>query len=211
MKVMGRMSCGLLAAIALVAMPSTATANINLELRPAVQVATVGQTVDLGLFVVSDDLTTQFTNLVWVKFSWNTLLLQLTGLDQTGATPLLNSHFPLADPFGNINGGVSPPVNSPGFYEAQAFLGPANNVPATPLGTLLTTFKFTALGLTPLTTVSIIPGANPSEPSRVFGPVPNSNVTGTLGSAAITIIPEPSGFALLLLGAVMSQVRRRRR
>ena len=211
MKSMRWICCSLIVAGVCMAMPKSASANINLELRPGAQIATVGQTVDVGVYVVSDDLTTQYSNLVYVMFSWNTALLQLTGKNDTGGTPLLSSSFPLADIFGNINGGVAPPAASPGFYQAQSFLGAANNVPATPAGTLLTTFKLTALAQTALTTISIIPNAGIGGHSRVFGPAPNSDVTGTLGHADITIVPEPAGFALLVAGIALSQVRRSRR
>src|SRR5436190_15817065 len=69
-------------------------------------------------------------------------------------------------------------------------LGAANSIPATPAGTLLTTFQFHALAATsPSTIVNIVPSAgNPVGQTIVYdGTIPNTNVTGTLSSATITI------------------------
>jgi len=67
-----------------------------------------------------------------------------------------------------------------------------NPVPATPEGTLLTTFQFRAL--TPAcngTTVQVLPSAgNPPQNTTILSG-PAINVTGTFTPTVVTIVPAP--------------------
>lgn len=174
------------------------------------QAAVVGDTVDIGLFVVSDGMPqTQTLAAAEVILGWDPGVLQLLGLNNTGAVPLLSSVFHAGDVSG-LNE-VSPPQDGDGLYSAFANFG--QPVIATMQGVLLTTFQYRALAPTLGTLVDILPTAgNPPINTTVFdGVVPNLDVTGTLGSAAVTIIPEPGTLALLALGAVALRIRRRKR
>ena len=61
-----------------------AVAAINVELRPATQTVTVNDTVNIGLYVVSDDGTDQLMSAAQVLVTWQPTFLQLLGLDDTG-------------------------------------------------------------------------------------------------------------------------------
>ena len=164
---------------------SPAAANINLEFRPAGQTVSVGDTVSVGLYAVSDDKTDQFMAAAQVILAWDPEFLQLLGNDDTGAVPLLSSSFPANDPF-NLNEQV-PPQDGDGIYIAFAPLG--NPVAATPSGTLLTTFLFKAVAETFSTPVDILEfGGNPVGETIVFdATVPNLDVTGSLTGATVHV------------------------
>ncbi len=171
----------------LVAASATAVqANINLELRPATQTVAVGELVAIGLYAVSDDPEMdQLLSAMEVIIAWNPTLLELSGNDDTGGPVLLYSGF-TPDPYG-LNE-VIPPQDGDGIYSALAALG--QPVPATPAGTLITTFQFSALATTSSTIVEILELAGNPEGRTVVldGTVPNLDVTGTLGSAEVTIV-----------------------
>lgn len=188
---------------------SPVVAAIGLEFRPAGQTVNLGDTVGVGLYAVSDSSVDQLLSAADVIFGWDNAVLMLIGLDQTGAAPLLASFFPAGDPHG-LNEAV-PPADGDGLYTAWANLG--SPVAATPAGTLLTTFLFSADALTPGTDLLILPsGGNPIGYTTVWdGTTANTPVTGTLQGAQITIVPEPASALLVVLGAVvLTGVRRRR-
>lgn len=159
-----------------------ASAVVNLELRPAFQTVEVGQPVQVGLYAVSP--TSQSFASVDVVLLWTQALIDLTGNSNVGAVPLLVSSFPAGDPYGlnlNLHDGDA-------FYVAFAMLG--NPVVATPSGTLLTTFQFTATATG--SAMIEMPLTHPSGArTRVLdGTVPNLNVTGTVTGAVIDVIAD---------------------
>lgn len=207
---MTRTSCLLTVAVVAGAwaMPRSATALINLELRPANQVVNVGDPADLELYAVSDSTGNQLLSAADVIITWDTTYLDLLGASQVGAAAP-TSFFPLADPYGNINGGVSPPTGGIGLLSILAGLG--SPVSATPSGTLITTFVIDAIAPTPGTLFSIVLNGGTGGKTTVYGG-PNIDVTGTLSVANITILPEPSALMLLAVGAAgLTRTTRRRR
>ncbi len=166
-----------------------ALANINLEYRPPSQTVLIGDTVNIGLYAVSDDQSDQLLMSAQVIIAWDPNFLQSLGNDNTGAVPLQSSDFPANDPF-HVNE-VVPPKDGDGLYVALAPLG--NPVAATPAGTLLTTFQFLALADTPETPVDILESAGDPEGHTIVydGTVPNLDVTGELFGATVTILAEP--------------------
>ena len=188
--------------------PQAASAAIMLELRPANQVVNVGDPADLGLYAVSDSSSNQLLSAADVIFSWDPAYLGLLGVDNTGAATGLISGFPVIDPWGNIND-ANPPTTGTGYYSFYAMLG--SPVAATPSGTLLTTFVIDALAPTALTQFSILASGPGGSASAVYdGTNPNTPVTGSLGIANITILPEPASALLLLAGAMTLLSRRSR-
>ncbi|HVP10587.1 MAG TPA: hypothetical protein VMV94_05275 [Phycisphaerae bacterium] len=182
---------------------------INLEWRPAAQTAVVGGEVDIGLYAVCDQGESQLFRAADVVFTWSPTYLHLIGLSQTGAVPLLSSVFPAHDPYG-LNE-VVPPQDGDGYYRAFANLG--SPVTVTDVGSLLTTFRFTALTMTPLTIVDIADSGGSPPPyvldTRVLGgSEAGTVVTGTLGSAGIEIVPEPATFVLMFSAMVIVCWRR---
>jgi len=177
----GLKTVSLLAALML---SSPAWGNINLEWRPEHQTVPLDHTIRIGLYAVSDNQQVQTLAAMDVIFAWDPQAMQLSGLDDTGGPDLLYSGFP-DDPYG-LNE-VIPPQDGDGIYTAWARFG--KPVGATPEGTLITTFLFTAEGEDPGAELTILKEAgNPPGRTIVFdGEVPGKNVTGTLGSATVAI------------------------
>lgn len=167
-------------------MVSPVLGDINLEWRPVDQTVLVDDVVHLGLYAVSDSGEDQLLSAVDLLFSWDPSDLELQGLDPAGGAGLLFSGFPGGDVY-NLNEAV-PPQDGDGYY--LAFAPFVSAVAATPSGTLLTTFLFRALAETPSTQVLILETAGAPEGRTVVfdGSVPNTDVTGTLGSATVTIV-----------------------
>ncbi|MFH0980252.1 MAG: PEP-CTERM sorting domain-containing protein [Planctomycetota bacterium] len=197
-----------MAVVLAAALVSPAWANINLEFRPASQTVAVSDTVGIGMYAVSDSPASQSFSAIDLILGWDPVFLQLLGVDLTGAVPLLFSGFPSTDPYG-LNEAV-PPADGDGFYMAWApFTGP---VYATPAGVLVTTFQFAALGETPGTLADMLESAgSPLGYTTVWdGEIENHPVTGTLDSALVVIIPEPTSLALLAAASLVLLRGRRR-
>lgn len=155
---------------------------ISLEWRPVSQTVRVGDPAEIGLYAVTDEETQLFRALDLV-FAWDPEVLELDGLTDTGQ--LLSSGFP-ASGDGGLNE-VVPPQDGDGYYRALAQLG--DPIEVTPAGLLITTFEFRALATAASTLVEILPsGGSPLIETVVWGgPGANTNVTGTLGSAEVTV------------------------
>lgn len=200
---------GLAMSVAIGAIAATpAVADIDLALVPVNSVVSIGDTVQLQVFVLSDTGASQLMSAMQMIFSWETPYLQLMGVNDTGAVPLLSSGFPANDPYG-INESV-PPQNGLGLYQAWAPLG--DPVAATPGGTLLTTLEFLALAPTSATLIDVLESAgDPVGHTIIFdGTVPNLDVTGTLTGAVVTIVPGPGVLAVLLAGCWVTSRRKTR-
>lgn len=188
------------------ALPPIASATISLVYRPAEQTVYVGDTVEIGLYAVSDDQTTQPLSAVDLVFAWDPAYLQLTGLNHDDAVENGGSFFPENDIFG-LNE-VVPPQDGDGLYVLFAPLFDAIN--ATPQGVLLTTFEYLALDQTNQTTLDMLDvGGDPPRQTVVWGGGEHANedVTGAIGTATVTIIPEPASILLFLTAA--ATLRRR--
>jgi hypothetical protein len=172
--------------ILVMAYSSPANALINLEWRPAAQTVQVGDEVGIGLYAVSDDPEMdQLMAAMDVIIAWDPTSMELLGVDCSGCPNWLFSGF-MTDPFG-LNEAI-PPQDGDGLYTALAPLGVP--IPATPDGTLVTTFRFRALAVTESMILDILESAgSPTGYTSVYdGTVPNMDVTGTLGSAEVTIV-----------------------
>ncbi|GMU81784.1 MAG: hypothetical protein AMXMBFR47_16550 [Planctomycetota bacterium] len=175
----------LLAFTAMALVAATAAANINLEYRPTQQTVQVGDVIQVGLFVVSDDPEAdQSLSSMSVIIAWDPADLDLIGIDCGGCPNWIFSGFP-DDPFG-LNE-VIPPQDGDGLYVGLAALGVP--VVATPEGTRATTLRFVALRPAAPTTLRILSsGGTPATHTVVYdGHVPNLNVTGTISNADVTI------------------------
>ena len=177
-------------ALALFVAGSTARGEIDLEWRPDRQVVKVGDTVDIGLYAVSDGDQDQLLAAVRVIIKWDPSLMRLIGVDDTGAPEWAFSGFPPDAFFINE---VSPPEDGDGLYEGWGSMG--KTVAATPEGTLMTTFQFEALKGIPFAKLSILKKlrieSHPEGRTKVYdGTVPNKDVTGKLGPPARVTIGE---------------------
>jgi hypothetical protein len=165
---------------------SAALGNIDLEWRPAAQMVSVGDTVSIGLYAVSDDDTDQSISAMDVILTWDPDFLELQGVNNNGPYEWLSSGFPDDSGLDGLNNTW---LDGNALYQALAQLGePAY---ATPEGLLVTTVEFVALHRTPAgqtTELNILAELGQYSQTRVFdGEIPGYDVTGTLGSAAVTI------------------------
>jgi hypothetical protein len=180
--------------LALTLMPASAAAPvvaaINLELRPPQQTVwylAPDVNVEVGLYIVSDDETDQFTTAVQAIIQWDPAYLEMLGAHSLGAVPLQGWGFPSPDPFGLNESDV--PTDGDGMFVVFAPLG--DPAAATPSGALVGTFVFRPLQYSPGTPVDIPPTAgDPPGDTIIFdGEVGGLDVTGTLSGAVIEIVP----------------------
>lgn len=167
---------------------AAARANIDLELRPVNDRVVPSQTIEIGLYAVSDNgSSNQTMAAAVVLLSWDPAYLKLLGHNTTGAEPMSSgSGFPLNDR-SHLNE-ASPPQDGNGMFQGLALLG--QPVAATPAGTLLMTLEFQALRTTTLSNVDILAlSGNPVTGSIVYdGRIPNTNVTGALRGTQVSIM-----------------------
>jgi len=160
----------------------SASAEVDLALHAVNETVQVGEGVNIELYAASDSDEDQFISAVEAVLVWDSISLELLGNNDNGATPLLLSSFPMPDAFG-LNSDFQ---DGDAFYVALANLG--EPVAATPSGTLLTTFEFTA---TEVGTASItLPATHKSGAETiVFGAdAPNQDVTGSLIGTTVTVV-----------------------
>jgi hypothetical protein len=182
---------------------STAAADIDIELRPVSSIVTLGEQVEIGVYLVSDDATTQYSSAADIILNWETSYLDYAGLMDTGAHPLLSSGFPIAHP-SQLNTTLT---DGDGMYTAFAVFN--DDIPATPSGTLITTLLFDTVAITPGTPLNI-PVLLGNGETKVFDNItPNFNVLGTATGTMITIIPAPASALLLIFGCGFRYGRRR--
>ncbi len=176
----------------------------------------VGETVTIGLYTVCD---TPGETLDWTQvtpiFTWDTLYLDFLGLNHNGELPNLDptqSKLPYPDTYYGINE-ADPPKDGDGRYNGQTGWG--QTITATSEGTLVTTFEFEALAVTPPagTDVNILdslqlPGCL-KYTTRVKD-ADNRTVTGDLFGTTVTIVPEPQIVLLLVIGGVIMLLGRLR-
>jgi len=186
-----------------------AQALINIQLRPVTQTVTVGSSVSVGIYAVSDNTSTQLLSALQMIFTWDTSKLQLTG--SSAVAPLSFQGF-LMGPDG-INE-ANPPAD--GNAIIYALDNPGSPIGATPLGTQIATLQFNALALAVLTPINILAAAGQApntEMTAVFdGNMPNQMVTGSFTGGTVTIValPTPGAGALFFVGALAAGRRRRK-
>jgi len=158
---------------------STARADIGLELRPIQDRVPPGQTIEIGLYAVSDNLPPiQPLSATVVLLTWDPSYLMLTGHNTIGAAPMSSgSGFPKNDR-SHMNE-ADPPQDGNALFQGLGMLG--ETLEATASGTLLATIEFEALRTTTGTNVEILEYAgNPVTQTIVYdGRIPNTNATGT--------------------------------
>lgn len=165
-----------------------AAGAINLEWRPAQQTVRPGDTVDIGLYAVSDNAGNQPISAMDVLLEWDASTLQLVGVVNNGPYAWFQSGFFSDSSLDGINNTFA---DGDAKYTALAqFVTPAS---ATPAGLLVTTVRFQALAGTPGNIVSIPLTLGPSSETAVYGTAfPGQDVTGTRGSAEIVVCFAPA-------------------
>lgn len=204
-----KLSCVMTGAVFALGMLATAGAvadPISLEWRPANQVVTVGSTVNVGLYAVSDDAVNDIISVMDVILEWDPAYLNLIGVDNNGPYTWMSSGFPAAAP-GGLN-----PDHSDGnaLYTARSQFPPSPFAEATPEGLLVTTVQFMALAETPGTPLTIPEDHPDGAETIIVSEIPGLDIHSNLGSATIVIIPEPASFVLLLGSMSMVLLRKQK-
>lgn len=181
---------------AVAALPSEGAANVNLEWRVPSQTVRVGDTVEAGLYAVSDDETDQPFMALDVIVGWDATVLELTGSINDGYPSWAGSGFLNDCSLDGLN--AECPTGESCFWSGdipcndgdalfQAFvLIPDLDLQATPEGLLVTTFLFTAVAPAPATDLVVVTSSGDFSVTRVLNG-PAENVTGTFGSVTLLI------------------------
>lgn len=161
-----------------------ASAAVDLVLLPDPATVAVGETVDVGLYAVSDDGSDQEISGLSVVMTWNANDLELEGDLHNGPYAWSFSGF-LPDP--QADGLNDSFLDGNAFYQAVVnFTVPAV---ATAEGLLVTTFRFKARAKTAAATIVIEPELGIYSKTQVLQfDVINRDIKGALGTADITII-----------------------
>ncbi len=194
---------------------SLAQASVNLEWRPVLQQdVEVGETVEIGLYAVSDDETDQLMSSVEAILLWDPTRLGLLGLDNNGPYEWLASSFPddSGPAFDGLNFPFSglPANDGNAWYNAWSKLPPAPAAAATPDGLLLATFQFQALR-TGIARLELPPEFGEFTHTRVQDADAGGKfITGTLGPPATVLIgasvPAVSEWGLVSMGLLLLAV-----
>lgn len=161
-----------------------ASAAVDLVLQPDPATVAVGQTVDVGLYAVSDDGSDQEMSALSVVMTWNANDLELERDLRNGSYAWPLSGFLGDSQADGLNDSF---LDGNAFYQALgSFTIPAV---ATAKGLLVTTFRFKARAKTAAATIVIEPEFGNHSKTKVFlfGAI-NVDIKGTLGTADITIL-----------------------
>lgn len=161
-----------------------AIAEVDLVLWPDPATVAVGETVDVGLYAVSDDGSDQEMSALSVVMTWNANDLELERDLRNGSFTWSFSGFLPDSQADGLNDSF---LDGNAFYQALGnFTIPAV---ATAEGLLVTTFRFKARAKTAAATIVIEPELGEYSKTKVFKyNVINFDIKGVLGTADITIL-----------------------
>lgn len=158
--------------------------TVSLEWRPAVQRVSVGDTVAIGLYAVSDTSENQSLSGIEALALWNPDVLSLSGLTNDGPFSWLASWFPTD---GQLDGLNDTWLDGDAFYQAFGPLAPTPSAQATGDGLLVTTLRYDATGAG-TTALLFMPTFGKFSFTRVFdATVPGAFLTGTLRGATVIV------------------------
>ena len=185
--------------LGMLAISSKASANVNLEWRVCPQTIGSGETVEVGLYAVSDNDTDQPFLGIQAILAWDPAVLQFLGKTDNGPYNWMASCFPDDSGLEGLNadcpsGGLCDPYCTPyndgdAFYAVLGQLAPPPPY-ATPEGLLVTTMVFTAVTVTPETELRVLESVGDHASTTVIYADEQQGtqvVTGELGSLTISI------------------------
>lgn len=178
---------------------------VDLEWRPPTQTVDVGETVEIGLYAVTNDGKDHSIVAVLAILDWEPMFLGLVGNINNGPYEWQESGFFDDSKFDDLN---KTWLDGDALYLALAqFERPWPD--ATPEGFLITTMEFTALAETETTAIDVPLHAGQFSQSLILsGEIAGLDVLGSAGSAFVTIVPEPTTILLLLVGVGTNGYRR---
>ncbi|MFQ5462547.1 MAG: hypothetical protein ACE5E5_07965 [Phycisphaerae bacterium] len=163
---------------------TAATANVNLEFRPATQTVTNNTIANVEVYAVSDNATNQAFGFVQVVFTWDQTVLELVGQNANGPYNWFSIGFPSNGVNLPLVGGI-PANDGDAVVAALAQFEPAPLPLATPSGLLVTTLQFKAIDTVVDTPVAIAPLIGGTATLVLDLPAGGVDVTGTLGPPAL--------------------------
>jgi len=182
-------------------LPLRASANVDLELRTRLPFVRVGDTVEVGLYAVSDDGTDQPLAGVDAILSWDPDVLQLIGRIDNGPYDWLVSMFPNDSGIDGLNADCSPEVfctsytgipynDGDALYQAVGQPGLDPPPLATPEGLLVATIVFWVTEEVPTTTLGFLEEAGAASATTVADAIDlGANITGELRPLELAIAP----------------------
>jgi len=168
--------------------PLANSAPVNLEWRPAHQTVVVGDEVQIGLYAVSDNDVNQSIASMSAVVLWDEEFLGTVGHINNGPYLWYAAGFFMND-LGGLNDDRS---DGDIIFTGFGQFAPADPacVPVPPDGLLITTFTFDAVAKTEAAVVGIpLRHAQVSQTEVYDGFLPGFDVTGTLGTATVRILP----------------------
>ena len=162
---------------------TAAMANVNLEFRPGTIEGVPGETVEIGLYAVSDDGADQAFFGGQMIVTWDSDLLELVGTQDDGPYTWLASYFPDDSGGDGLNTSFT---DGDAWYMALARF---DALPvATDEGLLITTFLFEVVGDEGTSMIEMPEQLGDFTTTAVLHPtIPGSTVTGTLGTAMVMV------------------------
>lgn len=155
---------------------------VNLELRPVVSGVGLGQTVDVGMYAVSDTGFDELFGGMEAVLIWNPshLVLQPPATND-GGQPWFLFGFISDSQLDGLNDSY---LDGDALFQAASI--PGVMVRATPAGELVATLRFIAVGGTPTTTVRMEESFGSFSVTQVLASG-GEDLTGTLTGATVTI------------------------
>ncbi|UCC31559.1 MAG: hypothetical protein JSU86_04625 [Phycisphaerales bacterium] len=193
-----RTASGVLLVCAAAVAPPRAVAEINLQWRVSAQVVRVGQTVEVGLYAISDDDSDQPFGGIDAILSWDPGVIELVDKIDDGPYAWLTSSFPNDENIESLNADCGAivfcdPYSGMPFNDGDALYQsvmqfPPNPPPyATPHGLLVTTMRFNAPTATPATEIALLEAVGEQSTIVVDTEDLGADVTGTLESVTLSI------------------------
>lgn len=167
-------------------------ADVNLEWRPATQLARVNSVVEIGLYAVYTGSGTSGITAMDVLPIWDPAVLELLGALNNGPYTWLYAGSNFFPPDSGLDGLNNTWTDGNAKFTALAqFQTPAQ---ATLAGLKVATFQFRALAPSSGTTLTIAPTMGNFSRTVVYGSAsPGQEITGTLGSAQVSVCAAANG------------------
>jgi len=167
---------------------STVPEVVDLIWSPSSTTITVGSTVQVSLIARSATCFPQDVGSIQAILSWNPARLRLGGHVDNGPYAWSSSGFPNDSGLDGLNAPYTPVPGNDGlaFYLAVASF--VDGAQISPGGMVVTSFQFEALTTTPGTQLSIPATAGSATMSSVLAEGVFNDITGSLGSATITVV-----------------------
>lgn len=201
-------SLALLAIVAVVlacGLVNAASAAVNLEFRPFSSAVNLGDTVELGLYAVASSETSELVSSIDAVIIWDPSYLGEVSLPYDPPEMWLFAAF--SDfALDGINDALD---DGNALYTGWANMG--EPIQVTQDGTLCDVFSFQTLAPAAHTSVSIAASFGQITYTSVLdGTAGNKDITGSLGSADVSVVavPEPASLCLLTSGLVLAFLRK---